>query len=81
LASEVHKLFDESVGQIKRVEHTAERLKDAETQFEQDQKSIDEVNTSIIITIREIVLVDREYYTKYIMLDTTTNLCVFLREF
>ncbi|CAI6348984.1 unnamed protein product [Macrosiphum euphorbiae] len=47
LASEVHKLFDESVGQIKRVEHTAERLKDAETQFEQDQKSIDDAKTKI----------------------------------
>jgi len=75
LATEVHKLFDESVGQIKRVEHTAERLKDAETQFEQDQKSIDEVNAFIIITIatNQIVLVDKEYDTKSIMLVTTTT--------
>lgn len=63
----MHKLFDESVGQIKRVEHTAERLKDAETQFEQDQKSIDEVNTSIIIPIatNRIVFVDKEYDARY----------------
>lgn len=75
MATEVHKLFDESVGQIKRVEHTAERLKDAETQFEQDQKSIDEVNAFIIITIatNQIVLVDKEYDTKSIMLVTTTT--------
>lgn len=52
MATEVHKLFDESVGQIKRVENTAERLKDAETQFEQDQKSIDDVNSHIIISLK-----------------------------
>jgi len=62
LASEVHKLFDESVGQIKRVENTAERLKDAETQFEQDQKSIDDVNFYIIAKNR-IAFVDKYYYT------------------
>jgi len=44
MASDVHKLYDESDGLKKRVGFTAERLKAVETQFEQDQKSITEVN-------------------------------------
>jgi len=44
MLSEVHKLYDESDGLKKRVEHTAERLGEVEIQFGQDQESINEVN-------------------------------------
>ncbi|VVC25129.1 Hypothetical protein CINCED_3A009745 [Cinara cedri] len=47
LVNEVTKLSDESNGLEKRIGFTAERLKTAETQFEQDQGSINEAKTKI----------------------------------
>lgn len=45
MASEVHKLYDESDGLTKRVMNTEERLEKVETQFKEDQNSINDVNT------------------------------------
>lgn len=45
MVAEAHKLNDESDGLEKRVGYTSERLKTVESQFEQDQESINEVNT------------------------------------
>jgi len=47
MASDVHKLYDESDGLKKRVGFTADRLKTVETQFEEDQKSINDAKTKI----------------------------------
>lgn len=80
MASEVHKLFDETVGQIKRVGNTAERLKDAETQFEQDQKSIDDVNVYIIISLKieSLSSINNIILNINIMLVTIITLCILL---
>lgn len=48
MAADVHKMYDESDGMKKRAENTAERLNNVETQFKEDQKSIDEVNSIIV---------------------------------
>lgn len=51
MATDVHKLYDESDGMKKRVENTAERLNNVETQFKEDQKSIDEVSYFTIFRV------------------------------
>jgi len=48
VASEVHKLYDESDGLKKRVDHTAERLNDVEIRFAEDQDSINDVNNTLV---------------------------------
>lgn len=45
MASVVHNLYDESDGLSKRVGYTAERLKNVQDQFEQDQENINEVSS------------------------------------
>lgn len=45
MASEVHKLYDESDGLKKRVTNTEDRLEKVEIQFKEDQYSINDVNT------------------------------------
>lgn len=44
MLSEAHKLSDESDGLVKRVVYTSDRLKTVESQFEQDQESLNEVS-------------------------------------
>lgn len=44
MESEVRKLSDESEGLAKRVEHTGDRLKTVEVQFENDQNNINDVS-------------------------------------
>lgn len=58
MASEVHKLYDESDGLKKRVGFTADRLKAVETQFEEDQKSIDEVCSVLTFQNRKTRLIN-----------------------
>lgn len=63
MASEIHKLNDESDGLKKRVEFTAERLNEVEVQFVLDQESINDVNnideTIFVVLNRKLTVSNR----------------------
>lgn len=62
MASEVKKLYDESDGLKKRVDHTAERLNDVEIRFADDQDSINDVNNTLVYNSVCIKFMSYYYY-------------------